>query len=175
MSEVSEFIRERYKKFAYSRVGEYNLEEAWGFIHPELMEAVKTGSLQLDLNDIGWKALKLIDDSMVQRGKRIMKKEDKRAGSGQMSLDGGAWLDVLIPLGKNERVMLRHVGYEEYKRATSLRDDNRRAANREFNCWVNYMAPFAQYFSQGYRVGQVVDHGWVTEDDLDWNDGGELD
>lgn len=167
MKTLELYVRSFYANWKYEKLGrgEYNLNDARIALENEIVDAYIEGLVEVDIKVAARRVLDAADRSTTDRGKSVFMKEMKLILDGHMSIDGGAWLNVVIPLGANARVHVCDMGMEEYERAHHLRYRNKQQVNEEWRVWDQGTGLFVPHFQTGLTVGQIVERGLITGKD----------
>jgi hypothetical protein len=104
--------------------GVWNLADTHEPIRASIEDAIQRGRLDLDIDGMVWAAIQRSDAARRARGQRAVSRERLRAAEGWMSLDGAAWLDVIVALGKGDRCRYGDFRTAELLRADALKKEN---------------------------------------------------
>lgn len=124
IDELFEHLLDLYRE--EHRYETWDLESFLAYAFPKFEWEIAQGGIRLDLQAVAWNSIKRADRQMIDQGKRFITKERKRHQDGWMTLfeDEGEWLDVVVPLGKGERVRYGAVRLEQRQRIGEMKEAN---------------------------------------------------
>lgn len=115
--------------------GVWGLKDSMPDIKSKMEWAIARGEISLNIDAILWTAIQKADERRRARGQRLITQERARQAAGWMSLDDGAWLDVIVALGKGDRCRYGDFHIAELMRADNLKRDNWKAVNESWADW----------------------------------------
>lgn len=138
----------------------WDLESFMAYSFPKFEWEIAQGNVRLDLQAVAWNALKRADARMTSSGKRFIDRERKRHTLGQLALDDdGGWLDVVVPLGKNERIRYGAVRFEQRKTISSLKESNFNRVRAAWREWEEDDAVLLPILKEGLSIEEAFHSG----------------